>query len=108
MALMEYHLLSNNDVFAPYLVHVQPHDRDLQVGHRLFSRRSDSAMTLDVLCMLVRGALFIAGLSECGAEFHLGTLLSVSERDGHEVAQRPNSRWPKSKRHLHIYRIMPN
>lgn len=75
---LKHDLLSNNDVFAPPLLHVQPRGRDLQVVYRISSRRRDSAVALSVVYMIVLGTLFIAGLSECGVEFHVGTLLSVT------------------------------
>lgn len=44
----------------------------------------------------MQGTLFVAGLSECGSEFHLGTLLSLSKKaEYHPV-------WPQSKRYLHV------
>lgn len=46
---------------------------------------------------LVQGTLFIAGLSECGVEFHLSTLLSVADQLAHYPA------WPDTKRYLHIH-----
>lgn len=43
-----------------------------------------------------QGTLFVAGLSECGSEFHLGTLLSLPKHADHHPV------WPESKRYIHI------
>ena len=40
----------------------------------------------------VQGTLFVAGMSDCGAEFHLGSLVSLSARTDHD------NFWPDSKR----------
>lgn len=67
-----YDLLTISDVFAPHLQYIP-----------------DQAINL-------QGTLFIAGLSDCGSEFHLGTLLSVSDPEDQESGR------PSSKRYLFV------